>query len=327
MIWLLGIVVISILLAISAMFSGAETGIYCVNRLRLRLDVDRGQAAAKRIAGLLSDEPQALAVVLAGTNLANYLTTLAAAWFIARQFNLGGGGLEFATTVMVTPLLFTFGELVPKNLFQREAEYFLYAVSWPLSIAARILAPLVWGILLLASLVLKVIGRPADQAWSLDPRERVVGLLKEALAQSEDAQQHGEFIDRVLRLSKTPIRAVMLPIEQVATLPADADRAAFEVAARRSEHSRFPVYNQQRDRIVGLVTAQNLLGDTSWQRVADKLEPLESLDPETSVAAAILRVRGTGQRMFGVADARGRIQGIVTLKDLMEEIVGELHDW
>ena len=193
--WLVGIAVISILLALSAMFSGAETGIYCVNRLRLRLDLDRGHGAAKRIAGLLRDEQQALAAVLAGTNVANYLTTLAAALFLARQFGLSGGRLEITTTLIVTPLLFAFGELVPKNLFQREAEYFLYAVSIPLSVAAKILSPLVWGILLLASLVLKAIGRPSDQAWNPNPREGVVGLLKEALAQSDGAEQHGDSQD------------------------------------------------------------------------------------------------------------------------------------
>ncbi|MFQ5489189.1 MAG: CNNM domain-containing protein [Phycisphaerae bacterium] len=327
MTWLAGGLAIVVLVALSALFSGAETGIYCLNRLRLRLDLERGHPPARRIAALLRDEQQALAVILAGTNLANYLTTTAAALFLADQFGITGGRLEFTTALTVTPLLFAFGELVPKNLFRRDAIHFLYAVSLPLGVASKALAPLVWGILRLSTLLLKVIGRPSDRPWALDPRQRVVGLLKEALAQSDDAEQHSEFIDRVLRLSDTPIQAVMLPAEQVVTISADADRASFLAVVGRSEHSRFPVHRGPSNRIVGLVDALALLNDTSWHRIEDKLGPIETVDPATSVAAAILKVRRTGQRMFMVPDGRGRMLGIVTLKDLMEEVVGELHDW
>ena len=216
--WLIYVSALLLCVLLSALFSGSETGMYCVNRLKLRLRSDRGRIRAVRLQGLFENEQRALAVILIGTNLANYLTTIMMAMLLGRQMGLSDRQVEFYTTLMVTPLLFVFGEVLPKNLFQLAADRLLYPCSLPLAIAERVFHPIVW-LIERGSAWLPVAGT-ADTGGSrssrpgvLHHRDHVVALLHEALAVDGPAV-HGaagrrhDFVDRVLRLSETPISAV-----------------------------------------------------------------------------------------------------------------------
>ena len=325
MTWFVCLWAILVFIALSALFSGSETGIYRVNRLRLRVDADRGVTRARRLRSLLEDEQQTLAVILVGTNLANYLTTVAAAWLLSRQLALSGREVELYTTLLVTPALFVFGEVLPKNLFQRTPDRLLYVSSLALAVARRLLFPVVWGIRGISSLVVAALAPDGQRRRPLGHRERVAGLLREALADSDDAQRHGQFVEGVLGLSDTPVRAVMIPAELVTAVPADADRAAFHGLISRSRHTRFPVYEGDRSRVIGVVHAHALLSDAVWDRVEQKVEQALHLRPDTSVVSVIVQVRRAGIRMAIVDGPDGRLAGIVTLQDLFEEIVGDLE--
>jgi putative hemolysin len=327
MIWLVCIPALLLWVALSGLFSGAETGVYCLNRLRLRLQSDEGRNQARRLRRLLDDEQQALAIILVGTNLANYLATVTAAVLLGNEFAISDRAVETYTTVLVTPLLFVFAEVLPKNLFQRDPDRLLYRCSLALAGARWLFFPAAWGIRHLSSLVMRVAGPPGAGRQPLDQRDRVAALLQEALASSKDVHHHGEFVERVLRLSDTRISEVMVPLDQVISVPADTDRAGFLRLVERTRHTRLPVYQDDRSRFIGIAHAHDLLADPSWERVGQRLQPLHSLRPDDSVALAVVQVRRTGLRMAIVDGADGRPLGIVTVKDLLEEIVGELAAW
>jgi CBS domain containing-hemolysin-like protein len=327
MIWLLCIGGFVVFVAASAFFSGTETGIYCVNRLRLRLSSDRGEPRAVRLQRLLEDEQGALATTLLGTNLANYLTTVSLALLLTRQIRLSEHQVEVYTTLIVTPLLFVFGEVLPKNLFQRDADRLLYPVAAMLVAAKRVFAPLVWALTMLSTRLLAAFATSERRTAGPDDRYRVGALLREALADGDHAGRHGEFVDRVLNLPSTPVRAVMIPRDQVISLSANADRQEFLRTARRHAHSRLPVYRDHSGQIMGVVDVHALLADDMWDRVDQRVQPTERLDPDEPVASAILQVQRSGLSMAIVARQQGPLMGIVTLKDLLEEIVGELAAW
>jgi CBS domain containing-hemolysin-like protein len=324
MTWLFALAAAVVCVALSALFSGAETGIYCANRLRLRLDGDRGDVRARRLLTLLENEQQALATILVGTNVANYLTTVAAAWLLNSRPALSGREVELYTTLAVTPVLFVFGEVVPKNLFQRAPDHLLYVSSFALSVARALLYPVVWATRRLSSLVVRVLSFEGSRRQALERRERVAGLLSEALADWKHQHHPGQFVEGVVGLSDTPVRAVMVPATDVVALSAAASRASFTELIRGSSHTRFPVYDSDSRRAVGVVHAHALLSDPDWESVGQKVEQTVRLRLDTSVASAIVQVRRSGVRMALVDDADGRLAGIVTLTDLFEEIVGDL---
>ncbi len=312
-------------LALSALFSGSETGIYCVNRVRLRLQSDQGHTAAVRLRRLLENEQQALAAILVGNSIVNYLTTVSAAAVIKSQLGGEGRRLELLTTALVTPALFVFGELLPKSVFQQAPDRLLYAVSLPLMMARTLLWPAAWCIQCFSQLVMAVVAPGQERRRTLDHRERVAGLLREALADSGHSQQHGQFVQSVLRLADTPIWSVMVPAREVIAAPAAADRNAFLTLVRRYPHTRFPVCQDDQQRVVGIVHTRVLLSDPDWGQVGERVKPVPRLSPNTSVAAALVQMSRAGSRMAVVENPDGRLAGLVTLQDLFEEIVGELE--
>ena len=327
MTWFVCLWAVLVFIALSALFSGSETGIYCANRLRLRLHSDRGLVRARRVRSLLEDEQQALAVILVGTNVANYLATVAAALLISRQFDLSDRQVELYTTLLVAPVLFVFGEVLPKNLFQRDPDRLLYRCSLALVVARKVLFPVVWGIRRISALVIAMVASDGQGQGPLNHRERVAALLREALADGDNAQAHGQLVERALQLSDTPIRSVMVPVGRVTAVSADADRAAFLEVVRRSRHSRFPVYEGDRTRIIGAVHVHALLSDSTWRRVGERVQAAPNLPPDASVASTMVQVRRARLRLAIVQGADGPWLGIATLQDLFEGIVGELDAW
>ena len=262
--------------------------------------------------------------------MANYLVTVFTALLLGVLLTLSDRQIELYTTLLVTPLLFVFGEVTPKNLFQRDADRLLYPCSLALLIAKRVLAPVTWCIGVLSKRLLAAAGWAEDRPGSADRRRHVATLLREALAGGEHAEQHLEFVGRVMELPERTVREVMVPAGRVISLSADTDRESFRHFARGNVHSRVPVVEpdpQGTERVVGVVYVYGLLADETWSRVGERAQPVEHLDPAESVAAAIAIVQRSSQPMAVVGTPEHTLLGLVTLKDLLEEIVGELAAW
>ncbi len=326
MMWLLIVTLIVLGLVLSAFFSGAETGLYCVNRLRVELGVQQQDPQAKRLARLLEDEHGSLSVTLIGTNVANYVTTTAVAFMLAELVGLNEVETELYTVAALTPIVFVFGEVVPKNLFQRFADELLPRASAMLSVfdkAFRITGA-VWLLKKLAALVNRVIGGAAQPTALIGPKWRIAHMLKEALAAQDDGGDQLDLIHRVCDLSEMPVHAVMVPRNRVRTIAAHADRRELERQARRSPHARLCVYQGRQRHVLGVVRVDALLRDTGWTTVRERLEPAPTLSPHKTVAAALNQLRRTEHGIAVVADASGRMLGIVTLADLLREFIGSV---
>lgn len=255
----------------------------------------------------------------------NYLTTTAVAFLFAELLQVSHVDSQLYTIALVTPVVFVFGEVVPKNLFQRHPDTLMVQAAWILSVSAHVFRslgaiPLVAG---LARLANRLATGSVTHVGFVEPKRRVALLLQEALADQTQGEDRSEMIDRVCRLSETPVRDVMIPFRRVASIAATATRRQLVDVARATGYARLPVHGTRQSRITGLVKLDELLRDQTWRQVGERLLPALAIDPHHSVASAINRMRAEKREMAIVTGPGAHLLGIVTLRDLLQELIGE----
>lgn len=326
---ILWLVVVVLLLVASGFFSGSEMGLYCVNRLRVRLQAERGRDARSRLLWRLVQQPQrTVMTVLLGNNLVGYLLTVTGIAFLAEAAGLRGARADFYVAVALTPLVFVFGDVVPKNWFRIEANR-LMLLAAPALRACEILGrlsgvlPLV---LWISRLSARLAGYDEEQAWR-SPRAEVIGLLREGGAEGTLTEDQARIIERVMNLSSVRVGAMMVPIQKVTTVPIDASRETFEQLVARCKHSRLPVIGRDRRTIAGIVTVHSVLADRGEGSIERHMHPPATIAASESATKALVFLQQNRQRMAVVSDPRRGWVGIITLRDVVEEIFGELAEW
>ncbi len=312
----------------SGFFSGVETGLYRYNRLRLHLGVRQRQPASLRLERVLQDEPGALSVALVGTNVANYVTTTTVAYLFAELLGLGEGNTELYTVVIVTPIVFVFGETVPKNLFRLHADTLMTRGSYLLAVFNRLfrMTGVVWLLTGLAAAINRGAGLDSETRSGFEAKRRVARMLQDALAQRTTAPDQSDLIDRVCRISETPVHAVMVPRNRVQVIAATTRQRELLRIARRTGYARLPVFDRRPHRITGLVRVDDLLQSDDWTTIGEQAERARVIRPHETVASAIAGLQRNRQSMAIVTDRGGQMLGIVTLKDLLREVVGDVAE-
>lgn len=328
MTWAILAAIILLGLFFSAFFSGAETGLYCINRLRLHLGVQSGDAVAIRLASVIDDDNSALSVTLIGTNIANYITTSAAVYALADLAGFTETDAELYTILLLTPVVFVFGEVVPKNLFRLHADTLLRRGHRLLALSNGIfrLTGIVWCLARLATAINHFAAGDEHRAASLAPKRRVAAMLQEALVDNSFGKDQSDLIDRVCRLSEVQLHRLMIPRSRVTVIHARADRRELMRIVRRTGHARLPVFETDRRRIVGVIRVDRLLQSDDWTTVREHMRSVVGFGPHETVAAAMSHLQRARRGMAVVCDDGGRMLGIVVLKDLVSEVVGSLPD-
>ena len=310
------------LILLSALFSGSETGFYSLSALRLEADAEAGRGSARWIERLRSDEAGLLITILIGNNLAIELVTLLGEHHLSASGLVPAAWTDFALTLTLTPVLFFFAELLPKDLFRRRPYTLLawavrpmaafYVIFWPLMIVMRALG----------SGVQRLLGLEGDEMYRVRGRELVFEVLEEGSRRGTLEARAETMARNALGLSALKIRDVMTPWAQVEKLDLDVPGAAERVAA--AEHSRLPVLSG--GVVVGYLHQLEVLAAGPDEEPAAHLHELLRLDGETSVQAALGRLRTFGKRaaLVGELDAP---EGLISLKDLAERISGDLAGW
>ena len=320
-------------LFVAALANGTETGIYRLNRIRLRLRAAAGDRRAKILLGLLGDVRGLIIVCLIVYNAGVYLATAVVTMLVADAgWSEGPVGIEVLTTLILTPIFFVFADVTPKNVFTFEADRWMYGLARLVRGAYRLLCgiglvPTLKGF---STLVLRLArGRRATGANPFYARQRLRAFLREGAAEGVITGYQDELVEKVLALHERQVRDVMIPLGRVTAVHAGIDRTAFIEQLRRHSYSRLPVWEGRRDRIIGIVHIYDVLGaeeePLDLRRVM--IQKVVRLPAATAVGQAMLRMRRRRAGMAVVEDDRGRAVGIVTIKDLVEEIVGELAVW
>ena len=318
---------------VAAVANGMETGIYRLNRIRLRLRAEAGDRRARALVGLLGDVRGLIIVCLVGCNVGMYVTTA----FVTTLVESAGWaespvGVEVLATMLLAPIFFVFTDVTPKSIFTYEADRWMYRLAGLLRggyvvLRAVGLMPALKGT---STLVLRIAhGREGARANPFHPRQRLRAFLREGAAEGVITGYQDELVEKVLALRERQVRDVMIPLARVTAVEAGIDRERFVEQLRAHSYSRLPVWEERKDRIVGIVHVNDVLGAEGGPFDLGRVMTRQVVEvpPEMPVGQAMFRMRAARAAMAVVRNPRGRAVGIITIKDLVEEIVGELAAW
>jgi CBS domain containing-hemolysin-like protein len=306
-------------------FSGSEIALVSADRTRLRQRAADGDRGARRVERLLEKPQVFLATTLMGTNLATVSFSVAVALALIGH---EGDYAELLAIAMVTPMTLIFGEVVPKTLFQQHADKIAPKIVYPLTWASYLLRPGVWIMSGFAGGMTRL--TKTDRKRAFITRDELALLIEsEASSESEITDEEREMIANVFELSEATAEEVMVPLSEVTALPEDTTvgDAALEVADK--QHSRMPVYRSRVDDIVGILHVFDLLqaGPQAKSTTIEQVARPAVYVPENKPAGELLvELQRNGNHMAIVVDEYGGATGIVTVEDILEEIVGEIDD-
>ncbi|MDW4497713.1 HlyC/CorC family transporter [Sulfitobacter sp. D35] len=330
--------VILLLLVLSGFFSGSETALTAASRGKLRAQADRGSRGAARALKITEDNERLIGSVLLGNNLVNILAASLATAIFTRVF--GESGVALATLVM-TLLVLVFAEVLPKTYAITNAETAASLVSRPIQIVVAIFAPVVSAVRLFVRGVLRIFGVTIDPDTSvLAVREEIAGALhlghSEGVVEKEDRDR----ILGALDLGDRTVEEIMLHRSGIEMIDADDEPQQILDQCLKSNHTRLPVFRGEQENILGVVHAKDLLramykiiggpdGDAAKLRnfkITDvSMKPY--FVPENATLDEQMRQFLRRRTHFAlVVDEYGSLQGLITLEDILEEIVGEITD-
>ncbi|MHC4119616.1 MAG: CNNM domain-containing protein [Planctomycetota bacterium] len=323
------------LVVMSGLFAGSETGMYQLSRLRLRLGIEKKRLPFIMLGRCLHDGPGLLLAMLVGNNLVNYLaTSIITAFFLARVATEHAA--EFFATVVTVPVLFVFGELIPKNLFFFRADAMMPYVSPILYAFHRVLSGC--GIIPLLKLISSSFTRltgltaSSQSVITSTQRHKVRALLRDTHEEGILSSVQTDIVGRLVDLSHVRMRSVMIPINKVEMVDADSDNAALLKKLSKCAFTRLPVVEGEPGNVIGFVSIYEALSSAKkFAHLHDFVKPIRKLDASTSVTDAINIMQKENHRIVLITRAsragRDRPVGIVTMKDLVEELLGELAEW
>ncbi len=324
------------LLVLSAFFSGSETALTAASRGKLRAQADRGSKGAERALRMTEDSERLIGSVLLGNNVVNILAASLATALFTRLF--GESGVALATLVM-TLLVLIFAELLPKNYANTKAEKTAARVSPVIAVVIFLFSPIVGAVRILVRGVLRLFGVQTDpDSKILSAREEIAGAI--TLGHSEGAveKEHRDRLLGALDLHERMVEEIMLHRSKIEMINADATPEEILSQALQSPHTRLPVYRGETENIIGVIHAKDLLramdGLTRGQN-AKGIENFSITDvamkpyfvPDTTTLDEQMRQFLRRKTHFAlVVDEYGALRGLITLEDILEEIVGEITD-
>ena len=320
---LLGVLVI--LLVLSAFFSGSETGLISLNRYRLRHLAKDGHPGAVRASTLLERPDRLIGLILLGNNFVNILASSIATLLAVRWF--GDAGVVFAA-VALTVIVLIFAEVTPKTLAALHPERIAFPASYVLGPLLYGLYPLVWVVNVIANRLLKTMGVSAEHVP--DGRHLSSEELRTVVNEAGTLipRRHQKMLLSILDLEKVTVEDIMIPRNEIVGIDLEDSWEEILTQATTSQHTRLPIFKGGIDNVVGIVHLRNFLSlhrETAPTREAfDKVIREPYFIPEgTPLNTQLLKFQKQRRRIGLVVDEYGDIQGLVTLDDILEEIVGE----
>jgi CBS domain containing-hemolysin-like protein len=309
----------------SALFSGTETGLYTINRVRLAVRAAQGDRAALRVRSLRARPGRMLATVLVGNNIANYGVSYGIAAFMATTGRSPWQEIAVNALVLV-PLLVIFGEILPKDLFRLNTDRWTYTMSGFLSFWSNLL----WFTGL--SLLVQAVGRGASallgvkDAEAQSARDRISRLIREGVGAGVLSEAQTNLAERALAMRNRIVAQEMVSWSRVITIKERATARARAAKVRKRNVTRLPVVTKTGD-VIGTVSTLDLVLNPE-SPVRELMQPALRIPGSMPVRDALRTLRADRKSMAIVTDVPGgRVIGLVTLKDLVEPLTGELAVW
>jgi Mg2+/Co2+ transporter CorB len=319
------LVALAILLVVSGLFSLAETAMMAANRVRLRHRAQRGSGGAKRALALLAQTDKLLGVLLLGNNLINAAAATLTAVLAARLF--GEARIVLALgTVAVTFLILVFSEITPKVIGATHADRLAIPVAIVLGPLLRITYPVVWFVNLFVQGLLKLLHiRPADDTGSRLTQEEVRSLVLEG---QYFRGKHRALLANLFDLETITVDDVMTPRNHIHGIDLAAKPSQLRQQLATSYHSRVPAFNDTLDDIVGILPLKQVVSlppdeEIDAEALMPLLRPAYFVPAGTPLLTQLTQFQNDRQRLALVVDEYGELLGLVTIEDIIEEIIGD----
>lgn len=318
------IIVLVSLLIVSAFFSGSETALMALNRYRLRHLVKKQHRAALRINQLLHRTDRVLGMILIGNTFANIFASSISTILAVHYW--GDYGI-LITSIGLTLIVLIIAEIIPKTMAALYSQPIAFACSLPLSILMKIFYPLVWLANGLANGLLSIVGIKVkiNRSDSLNAEE-LRTVVSEASGRIDP--RHQAMLLRILDMEKVTVNDVMIPRNEMPGINLEDDWPTILEVLNNTEHLQMPIYRDSVDNIEGMLSlsalARLLLNNQlSKEKLIQIAEEIYYIPEETPLHIQLLNFKEEQRYVALVVDEYGDIQGMVTLEDIMEEIVGE----
>jgi putative hemolysin len=313
-----------VLLFLEGFFTSSEIALVSANHRQLQHLAENGNKGAMLAQKLLRFPEKLFATTLLGSNLAETVNTVLVSALLIDMYGPTG---EIATMLILPPVILLFAEILPKSIARLRPTRMAQKVSffvWP---ASRILSPVTWIFASLSRLVLLLTGSRGTSLVPFVTREELQMVVKAGGADVDLETEERTIINRILHFSQTMVREAMIPLIEVVAVPETYLISQALEEFRRGRFSRLPVYRRRIDNIIGVLHSFDLLGEKSASLSIEKFIHPARFVPETKRADQLLvEMQQMGIHLVVVVDEYGGAVGIVTLEDLLEEVVGEIAD-
>ena len=326
---IVGVVMIVFLIALSGFFSSSEIAMFSLAPHRVESMVEDGVPGAEAMAELKSDPHRLLVTILVGNNIVNIAMSSIATGLFALY--LSQGAAVAAATFGITALVLLFGESAPKSYAVENTESWALRISRPLQMAELVLLPLVVLFDYLTRVVNKVTGGRSAIETSYVTRDEIRDIIETGKREGVIEEDERELLQRVFRFNNTIAKEVMTPRLDMTAVSKEASIQEALETAIQSSHARLPIYEGSLDNIIGVVHVRDLVRDLNYGEGESEdltlealIEPTLHVPESKSVDDLLAEMRQNRMHMVIVIDEFGTTEGLVTMEDLTEEIVGEI---
>ena len=311
-------------LAGSAYFSAAEISLISASRIKLRQQAKQGNTGAILALELLGQQEHVLATMLVGLNLFNLATAAFATRILETWFGVGWQ-LTVVSTAVVTVVVLIFGEIVPKVYGKAKATRFLIGNSRAIVATEQVFLPVTALIRIYLRLILRLIRQAPQRPFVT--REDLKILVDDVKGQTGAGRKERKMLSSILDFSRTTAREVMVPMNEVASIERESSTNLLRALSKRHGFTRLPVFARRVDQVVGLVNVYDVLFDSEPKETVAPYVREAMLVPETKrIEPLFLEMQRRGQTMAVVVSEFGSCVGILTIEDIIEEIVGEMAE-
>ncbi len=314
-----------VLLGLSGFFSGSETALLSLDKLRVRFLQQKEHPNADKLANLLDNPDRLLSGILVGNNLVNIAASVIATGLFVSYFGEQG---EWLTVLILTPILLIFSEICPKTYAAQYPEKMSFLVLKPIRFIVWTLTPIILVVSSVSNFLTSFLRKKAAESLSVSEDE-IKAMIEMGEESGVVAAEQRQMLHGIFDLSETRVRDIMIPRTEVTGIDQTASFREVLSIARQTRHSRFPVFSENLDSIVGVIHSKDILDYVGQTEHFDlkELSRKPYYVPESKRIGVLLQsFRKKREHLAIVVDEYGGMEGIVTLEDVVEEIVGEIHD-
>lgn len=316
------IIIIVICLLLEGFFSGSEIALVVSDKVRLKNRADTGDRDAKATQKLISSPRRFFSTTILGTNICVVTATTVLTYYIISNY----GDEYSAFALLLSPLILVFGEVLPKSIYQHHADFLAKKVGVVLSYVSIVLYPFVWA---LSNFTKLLLGR-VEKAASVEPRisrdELMLMLSSKEVKNSDMPPQERQMIKKVLDLSDSEVKNIMVPLVEVEMLPIGSDLDAALSIFDLKGLSRLLIFEHRAYNVIGILDMADCFFATKTKIMGEMIKPVIYVPENMPLYELYETMRGSHQDVVVVVDEFGGATGLVTLEDLLEEVVGEIKD-